>query len=837
MSHFFQSPPRSDVQPTNRPTLPIENVFDDESDEEIFPTNKRQKTYFSTEPNITEKIVPLHEFSSQQECVIDKQQYDNTKQYTFLHGHPSSIIIANTRTLQHKAKTRAQTATKKNSIYPDQVKEPEETVNLSPNIRKTIQLKTQEETVYLSPSTGKTCQILQNVRLSASSASTLPIKKQNPIGSPSKDFPHITTESRAGSLSEISRSNLLDCNISLSEDNIQQLLRTPTQKRPRENVTSECTYSEDFNPSKSKKSHEIEVSVIMESIPDDNVKGKRDMNNKLPTVLKSPDIVEYDIIEHIDCENNNIIQTNKICHSVQNIRKSPELDESNNMEDDNFSGTDNDYSPSEEECSDSEEYASMENCVHSDQDLSPDSEYEEATEDDILVTDETLPGTQAKDHDEWENISESPITFNEFAGVCTFNLPPFVGVTPEDIYKMFVTDEMIDIMVSETNAYAQKYIQINQQNMKRNSRMTKWSDTSSQEMRTFLAVLMAMGLCRVPNLNLYWSRNKLYRNEFISSVMTRDRFLLLLKCWHVSDVSNEDQTDKLYKIRNMFTKITENFRRIANPGKYVVIDETMIPWRGRLGFRQYIKNKSHRYGVKLYKLCTPEGYTSELEVYTGKKNQKKELEHSKKVVLRLMTNLTEMGRIVIVDNYYTSLGLAEDLLSQKTFLCGTLNKIRKYLPKQVTSYKLQKGEIIGKMNKKGVKVMKWMDKRNVLMLTTCKDHDDNLIDTGKKKRGTDECIKKPGCVLLYNKTKKGIDFSDQMSSYYTTLKRGIKWWRKVVMELIFGTALINAWIVFNSIQTDGKKLPKRLFVEKLIESLIKKEIDETPGNVMLRYIS
>lgn len=176
-----------------------------------------------------------------------------------------------------------------------------------------------------------------------------------------------------------------------------------------------------------------------------------------------------------------------------------------------------------------EEYDSMESCVHSDQDLSPDSENEEATEDEILVTEETLPGTQeilpgtqAKDHDEWENISESPITFNEFNGEYTFNLPPFVGVTPEDIYKMFVTDEMIDIMVYETNAYAQKYIQINQQNMKRNSRMTKWSDTSSQEMRTFLAVLMAMSLCRVPNLNLYWSRNILYRNEFSSSVMTRD---------------------------------------------------------------------------------------------------------------------------------------------------------------------------------------------------------------------------------------------------------------------------------------------------------------------------
>lgn len=54
---------------------------------------------------------------------------------------------------------------------------------------------------------------------------------------------------------------------------------------------------------------------------------------------------------------------------MQNIRKLPELDESNHMEDDNFSGTDNDYSLSEEECSDSEEYASMENCVHSDQQI------------------------------------------------------------------------------------------------------------------------------------------------------------------------------------------------------------------------------------------------------------------------------------------------------------------------------------------------------------------------------------------------------------------------------------------------------------------------------------
>lgn len=96
--------------------MPIDISFEDWSDEEIFPI-KRQKTSFSTEPNITENIVHLHEFSSQQECVIDKQQSDNKKQNTVLHGHPKSIIIANTRTLQQKAKTEVQNANNNYSIY------------------------------------------------------------------------------------------------------------------------------------------------------------------------------------------------------------------------------------------------------------------------------------------------------------------------------------------------------------------------------------------------------------------------------------------------------------------------------------------------------------------------------------------------------------------------------------------------------------------------------------------------------------------------------------------------------------------------------------------------
>lgn len=38
-----------------------------------------------------------------------------------------------------------------------------------------------------------------------------------------------------------------------------------------------------------------------------------------------------------------------------------------------------------------------------------------------------------------------------------------------------------------------------------------------------------------------------------------------------------------------------------------------------------------------------------------------------------------------------------------------------------------------------------------------------------------------------------------MSAYYSSLRKGLKWYRKVAFELIFGTALVNAWIIYNEI--------------------------------------
>ena len=80
----------------------------------------------------------------------------------------------------------------------------------------------------------------------------------------------------------------------------------------------------------------------------------------------------------------------------------------------------------------------------------------------------------------------------------------------------------------------------------------------------------------------------------------------------------------------------------------------------------------------------------------------------------------DVGHELFLDNFYTSVPLAKALLKRKTMLCGTLHRNRKHIPDSVESAKLKKGEIVRRRNGQIV-VLKWHDKRDVLMLTTFHD--------------------------------------------------------------------------------------------------------------------
>ena len=105
-----------------------------------------------------------------------------------------------------------------------------------------------------------------------------------------------------------------------------------------------------------------------------------------------------------------------------------------------------------------------------------------------------------------------------------------------------------------------------------------------------------MGVVQIPDIRLYWSENSMYGNGRIKRIMKRDRFLSILKHLHFVDNETCRVEDPLYKIRDFMKEILLAFKSTVKPRKTVVIDESMILWRGRLRFHQYIKGKRHNMG-------------------------------------------------------------------------------------------------------------------------------------------------------------------------------------------------------------------------------------------------
>lgn len=391
----------------------------------------------------------------------------------------------------------------------------------------------------------------------------------------------------------------------------------------------------------------------------------------------------------------------------------------------------------------------------------------------------------------WNNVTGEHLKNFPFvvanAGISPHLYENYIDKNPIDFYELFINEDIISMMVSETNRYA---YQCKAKESAPKARIHRWQDTDIPEMKKFIGILLWMGLCQYPSIESYWSTCVLYHNK-VKNVMSRNRFQLILKMWHFHNndvITNE----RLQKISPLMTKLKEAFQSVIIPKESVCIDESIVPFRGRLSFKQYIKNKRHKFGIKLYKLCLEKGYTYNFAVYSGQDKVEGQ-SSSANVVFNLSNNLLNEGRTIYTDNYYTSVDLAQKLLEKKTHLVGTLRSNRKRNPKRVIEKKLKKGETVAAEHNSGIVVQKWKDKREVLTLST-----KHTSEMGKIKCGNKESTK-PNAIIDYNKHKAYIDLSDQMKAYNNCLRRGVKWYRKLAVEFITGTALVNAHFLYQEV--------------------------------------
>ena len=170
----------------------------------------------------------------------------------------------------------------------------------------------------------------------------------------------------------------------------------------------------------------------------------------------------------------------------------------------------------------------------------------------------------------------------------------------------------------------------------------------------------------------------------------------------------------------LFDALNKNSMMLYNTNEHVSIKESMILFKGRNSLKQYNPIKPIKRGNKIWARAGMDGYMSKFSIYQGKKDESETLDVpncfglGEKVLLYLTRDL--FG--IYVDNYFSSVPLAEYLLLNKVFCCGTIWQNHKHLPTHLKVDKELAPRVIDyRVSNHDTVVFKWMDNKAVNLIS------------------------------------------------------------------------------------------------------------------------
>jgi len=220
-------------------------------------------------------------------------------------------------------------------------------------------------------------------------------------------------------------------------------------------------------------------------------------------------------------------------------------------------------------------------------------------------------------------------------------------------FQYVYTEEVFTSIVNFTNLNATRKHDADPRNK------GVWTDVTVPEMKAFYGLVILMDIMKFEREELYWAYNQeicLVGSKF-GEVMPWDRFVQIKRYLHFSDDSGDYAGDKLHKIIFILDNCRRKFQSEYIPHREISVDEAMIPFKGRLGMKQYMKDKPVKFGIKLWVAADAiSAYCVNFEVYVGKNDTfvNRTYGLSSKVVIELTQFLEKRGYVINTDDFYTS---------------------------------------------------------------------------------------------------------------------------------------------------------------------------------------
>ncbi|KAF9405652.1 hypothetical protein HW555_013700 [Spodoptera exigua] len=139
---------------------------------------------------------------------------------------------------------------------------------------------------------------------------------------------------------------------------------------------------------------------------------------------------------------------------------------------------------------------------------------------------------------------------------------------------------------------------------------------TEDDIKSFLAIEVVMGIVKMPAYTDYWAKRTRYAP--VADIMSLKRYEQIRRHIHFVDNIHDDSSDRYFKIRPVMEKVRQNFLKLEEEGQYS-IDEMMIPYKGRKAgsSKQYIQNKPKKWGFKNFVSAGVSGLIYDFVMYGG----------------------------------------------------------------------------------------------------------------------------------------------------------------------------------------------------------------------------
>ncbi|XP_055924577.1 piggyBac transposable element-derived protein 3-like [Argiope bruennichi] len=303
-------------------------------------------------------------------------------------------------------------------------------------------------------------------------------------------------------------------------------------------------------------------------------------------------------------------------------------------------------------------------------------------------------------------------------------------------------------------------------------------NVTSSDIRKYLGICILSSVSSVKDFRLYW--NPAVGISLIQNSMPVNEFEKIRRYLHFND-NNAFSTDlqggqdKFFKLRPLIDELQKSFLSIPME-ECLCVDEQMCATKARHHLKQYMPDKPHKYGYKLFILSGVSGFAYNFEIYGGKELdvanilQEPDLGASSNVVIRLTRPVQEnVNHKLYFDNYYTSIPLQVYLKKKGILSLGTIRRNRIPDCKLPTERELKlqvRGsitEFVAEYDGCELSNVSWKDNKTVTMLSTFAGT--NPVSEVQRFDRKQKCHVKVNCpyvIKTYNKHMGGVDLLDSL---------------------------------------------------------------------------